>query len=493
MNKLWFILLSSVLFCFAAGPATAQVVNALQVDATAAAADESEVPTVRLLVSPQAEPVPALRYRLLPPYEDLQPGNAVPFYYRAMLNLRGLPPEINQKYADNYEKWLTWPLDESLKPEIVSWLDAHQTALAELEKAVYREDCDWDYRLRELRGPSVINFQLADAQQARTLARALQIKARLAISEGRVDEALETLRTGYRLAVDVSQPRILISSLVGIAVASMMHGELEHLLSVADTPNLYWALATMPQPLISTHDALEHERVLAEQLLPILKDAEDVEYSPEEWQRKLSEMLSNLQGAMGPEREIGVAERMAITGWIMLKYPGAKQALLEAGYEAARVEAMPVAQVIAVHTARMHRILRDELFKWSYVPYGQAYERLNEFEQTLGERSRSEPIPISALLLPAVRASLTAELRLQRHTALLRTVEAIRMQAAANQGRLPDSLDAVSVVPVPVDPFSQRPFSYRLDGATAVLEMDTLPGQPKRGEARRYVLELRTP
>ena len=35
-----------------------------------------------LVVSPAAEPVPALKYRLLPSFADLNPGDAAPIYLR---------------------------------------------------------------------------------------------------------------------------------------------------------------------------------------------------------------------------------------------------------------------------------------------------------------------------------------------------------------------------------------------------------------------------
>ena len=38
-----------------------------------------------LVVSPAAEPVPALKYRLLPSYADLNPGDAAPIYLRIRL------------------------------------------------------------------------------------------------------------------------------------------------------------------------------------------------------------------------------------------------------------------------------------------------------------------------------------------------------------------------------------------------------------------------
>jgi hypothetical protein len=68
-----------------------------------------------------------------------------------------------------------------------------------------------------------------------------------------------------------------------------------------------------------------------------------------------------------------------------------------------------------------------------------------------------------------------AEVRLDRRVAALRAVEALRLHAAAHDGRLPNSLDPVKAVPVPDDPMTGKPFPYRREGESAVL---TGPASP---------------
>ena len=46
------------------------------------------------------------------------------------------------------------------------------------------------------------------------------------------------------------------------------------------------------------------------------------------------------------------------------------------------------------------------------------------------------------------------------------------MHAAANGGKLPATLADVTVVPVPLDPVTGKPFDYRLEGD------DGRPGRP---------------
>jgi hypothetical protein len=49
-----------------------------------------------------------------------------------------------------------------------------------------------------------------------------------------------------------------------------------------------------------------------------------------------------------------------------------------------------------------------------------------------------------------------------------RVIEALRMHAASHGG-LPDPLAEVTIVPIPLDPMTGRPFRYRCEGETAIL------------------------
>ena len=98
-------------------------------------------------------------------------------------------------------------------------------------------------------------------------------------------------------------------------------------------------------------------------------------------------------------RQPGSADVISLRG-----YPIAKQGLVERGFSAEAVEAMPVAQVILLFTLRQFEELRNELFKWFYVPYAEGLRGAQAAEKRL-ETARAEIIevlPVASLLLPAV-------------------------------------------------------------------------------------------
>ena len=57
--------------------------------------------------------------------------------------------------------------------------------------------------------------------------------------------------------------------------------------------------------------------------------------------------------------------------------------------------------------------------------------------------------------------SFMARVRLERRTALLRTIEAIRFYAATHDGKLPPNLAAIKEVAVPIDPFDGKPLRLK--------------------------------
>jgi hypothetical protein len=62
-----------------------------------------------------------------------------------------------------------------------------------------------------------------------------------------------------------------------------------------------------------------------------------------------------------------------------------------------------------------------------------------------------------------------ASARLDRRIAALRCIEAIRLHAAAHEGKLPARLGDITEVPVPVDPMTGKEFEYTVAGDKATL------------------------
>ncbi len=469
--------------------------------APAKPAGNAAIETIELVVAPAAEPRPALKYRLIPAPHERTPGNAAQYYYRALLHQSSGSQEYWQKATDRAAAWEASDPRTYPDTEVFAWLNGQSAALSQLKVAAFREYCDWDLRVQDLRGMETISFLLHDTQQCRQLARTIKLQAHAEIMDGRIPEAFQTLRLGYQLAHDVAQPPLLINGLVGVAIANMMNQELLLLMQYSQA-NYYWALTALPQPLVDLRPALQFEMNMPHQLFPFLKDAETAERSPEEWRKVVLDTIKGMDGLASGDAGLAVWQNeLAATALAAKLYPVAKQQLIEGGMDRERVEAMPVGQVIAIQTARALEHAYHEVFKLSLLPYDEASRRLPEVTRQLEQDvlrpeatlSGKSGIPVAGLLIPSIQNVMHAQGRLARDFASLQAIEAIRMHAAASDGQLPARLADVTVVPVPNDPLTGQPFAYKLDprSQTATLDVAAPLSSPAyRRDARRYTIRL---
>jgi hypothetical protein len=446
--------------------------------------------------SAAGEPVPALKYRLLPTTQERTPGNAATNYYRALLHLKAIPLDYFKQYVDAEKRWTEEALHEVSADEIKKYLEAFDNVFAETKTAVYREKCEWNLGLEQLKGPETIAFLLHDFQEMRELARLLDLRFRVELYENRLDDAWETLRQMTQLGRDAAQPPLLINGLIGIAIESMMLRRLEDFISHPDSPNVYWALATLPDPLIDLASAVEFEATIGPRMFPMLEEA-DRPRTPEQWQEDLQEAWQSLRymgdytrmGDAGDDGQPSLAEGAAALGFAMSRYPIAKSLLIESGRDPEEVDALPVGQAMLLAEKIAYRRIYDEMLKTYYLPLHVRVERGAEFQDRLDSLMKDEPIPIAQLLLPAIGAVSQAQIRLAYRIRGIHAIEAIR-DFAAEEGRLPRRLQEVRRLPMPVDPNTLENFGYETTGQTATLRV-IVPGGPQRGSSKIYELNLR--
>jgi hypothetical protein len=395
------------------------------------------------------------------------------------------------------------PLDELPVDEVRKQVAGFDGVLNELRKASTRESCEWNLALGELKGPETVALLLPEVQEMRNAARVLRLKAQLRMAEGDFDGAIESLRMGYQLGIDVAETPILINGLVGIAIVSMMNDGVREMIDTPGSPNLYWALAALPERPFDLRRAMQYEMSVPARLFPFLGDAYTAQHTPAEWRREIATALQQLAlwGAMsgsggGGPRVTDMQAELAATALVLARYPQAKKELIEAGYDEAAVEKMPSAQVVAISASRSYHYIYGEMFKWTLLPYWQAHDQFERTEAKLeregywgkGAVSR-EVLPITALLMPAANAAMRAEVRAERDLSVLRTIEALRAHYAAT-GELPATLDELDNLPAPRNPITGDPFVYRVADGKAILDAPPPHGMTPRDHGYQYVIEL---
>ena len=456
---------------------------------------------VELELSGAKAPLPALKHELFPNNYSLKRGDAATFYHRAINRLhqlrRSKNPRQNQEKRDrgeivpiadqNYGE-LTEYLNKKWSPEELRELKKvieleGSGIFEELRTATQLRDCDWGFDV-VIGKPlaEYVGFLLPEMQELRGITRYLALKAQLEIVEGNFDSAIETMRTGFKLAKTTEETRFLVCSLIGIACSSIMYDQVQNLVGAEGSPNLYWALETLPSPLISVKPAFvaELEFIRNGAGLWFLNEPEKKNLSAEQWSEKFDEDIQNLIVTLGI-----INDQNQIQGqlgfWALRAYPIAKRELVEWGYDKERVEKMPVAQVIAIHQSRILKIIADELLKYQNMEYPIIEDKLADIDNSIlrpigvGEKypptKYRELLPIASMLTPAITAVLKAELRLKRKRRFYQTVEAIRLHIDET-GEMPSKLEEITIVPVPKSPETGKPFRYRkIEGAFELWEM----------------------
>ena len=252
----------------------------------------------------------------------------------------------------------------------------------------------------------------------------------------------------------------------------------------------------MPDPFIGLDRAIEGERTLFERMLPGLRDLDGPPWSVERGRRFADELTTAFNGLSGDPSLDRWTSRLGLAALVAKAYPAAKESLIAAGRPRAEVEAMPTIQVVGLVAFRRYRQLSDDLYKWMPLPYWQAQQGIDadfdELRSNSPDEKLADPgVALFLLLQPALKSVQVARVRCDRRFAAYRCVESVRLYADAHDGQFPPSLEAIAEAPAPLDPATNEPFGYEVDGETATLTAPTIPGGPDHPTSRiHYVLRL---
>ncbi len=454
-----------------------------------------EVP-VKLVLTPAAEPSPALKYRFGIPLDQRQPGNVESNVSLAIIMYLQNPlrSKLDSQYVEIVQA-LPEPDNgtvipsEALRNQVRDYLDSHADVLKQLHYALRLDALDSNYAVSDMHGSDAHDANVAIAQNHRALAWLLQLECSLAIAEGRFDDAVGALQSGYRLAevALLGDHETVITQLVSLAIFGMISSEVQTIIQLPNTPNMYWALASVPQKeLFSPRAAMERAMLEnSRRLFPrSIKDIDQASESQSEI--KLIELVANVQAAShGNHREFvpppGQNRLIAALAVAMLS-DRARSEIKDA--DAGNCQALLKWTTVSFQAAI------EEAFKWSILPLELRLSRADLIDDWLASFQGVPDSPggaLATLVLPAVQAFDSAVARNQRHHALLITLEALRAYAAENSGALPETLDKLTPLPAWTDTSTGKPFEYhRIDQHHAVIHIEKSLGVPSE-----YHIELR--
>ncbi len=412
-----------------------------------------------LSIRAAAEPIPALRYRFWPHWVDCKPGRAETHFYRAILLYR----ELDLQTRTHADMGFLDKFASADPQQVAEFLDAARTTLTELETMAACQDQTWDLRIRDQQGLHWVSVRLPDVQEARGLARLLSIQARQQLADNNFTGFCHTLQVGFRLAAFVGQGETMVQQLVGVAIAGVMLGLVEQAIELPGCPNLYWALASLPKPLVDLRRSIEFESTSLIHAIPAIRAAESVNLTDEQWREKFAEFEAFMKTLGFDAREQVQKLMIGVLFSSQAQAEAARQRLIDAGHDPQGLHNRSRAQLMAMDTALQLTILQDGMIKASLVPGYQSFELPD-----LVDRSDQRPGPalvIAGIVLPAYQAALEASIRTDFNVERLKTIESIRQYLSDHPHQFPETLDSLTVMPTVDDPFTGKPFQYQLDAS----------------------------
>jgi hypothetical protein len=437
-------------------------------------ADES---IIQLKVRPMPAPKPALKYQLLPELSELNSGNPSQNYLKCFMEQRTFFYG-NPAVADR-ARYLAMPLAELPLKELENY---GGNALRQADWAARLDALDWQAIPRiQNGGIDVVPGELGPIQ---ILAAALQVRFRAEVAGRHYDRALRTAKTMFALAHHLGQHPTIVANLIGLSVAHLGLSTVEEMVQQPGCPNLYWALTDLPTPLVDLRVGLQGDRTLVAAELGRLRCDAPMEAA------ELEAFVSRVSGVLSFAREQAGRPPRSLRASLSArakdheKMSAARRRLVAAGCAKDLVAKLAPLQVILVDDKNDYEIEHDERAKLLSLPLWEA--------QALCCGAGPDPgrDAVFTDLLPDVLKLRRSQEKLGQQIAVLRLVEAMRLYAAAHEGKFPTSLSEFSV-PLPADPFTGKPFVYAVEGASAHISRDATSGGDKSSQdAVHYVVTL---
>jgi hypothetical protein len=400
-------------------------------------------------------PKPALKYQLLPEPGELNPGNAAQNYLKCFMEQRRF--FYSKEATADRARFQVMPLTELPLEQL---RDYGGVALRQADWAARLDTVNWEY-LSYARSTGA-EPMAAEAGPLQTLATALQVRLRAEVAGRRFDDAIRTAKTMFALSRHLGEHSSAVANLVGLWAAHAGMNALEEMTQQPGAPNLYWALTDLPCPLVDLRKGIQSERTLTATEFRALRD--DIVMSEEQLEQCVSRFTSTmsfarLQGGKTPHSpRAALQARVQDAGRVR----AARSRLIDAGYAEALVQRFSELQVTLIDDKRAFELERDERMKLLGVPLWQS-------PLGPGDEDRFADAGLFIELLPNIQKLRRTQARLEQQIAFMRHVEALRLYAAGNDGRIPGRLSEIAV-PLPMDPVSGKPFAYERGSRTAQLE-----------------------
>ncbi len=250
-------------------------------------AQETEV-SFRVHAMPAPEP--ALKYQLLPQLDELNPGNAAQNYLKCFMEQH--PFFFSKQGVSERERYLAMTLAELAGQKLGGYGGG---ALRQADWAARMESLDWQ-SLGSIQGGGM-EAPPAEVGPIQVLAKALHVRFRIEVAEGRFDDGVRSAKTMFALSRHLGEHPTEVANLVGLWLAHLTLSTIEEMVQQPKCPNLYWALTDLPAPLVDLRKGVHGEQTMvAAEFRAIRPDSAMTE-------KELEALVSRLSGVISFSRE----------------------------------------------------------------------------------------------------------------------------------------------------------------------------------------------
>jgi hypothetical protein len=444
----------------------------------AAAVAQSRSDNASFELTPISPPVPALKYRLMMDPTLQHHGNAALCYMRAALLRSDQDGNLVEKASDAH--------NDTEFDKFAGQLNAGSPTVDLLLLAAQCDQCDWQSGLEE-RG---FRASLPELNRLRELSNMLSVIASYQIKQDKIDDSLATLRILYEMGQKTATGPVVINGLIGVGMTKMADDRLIELMKRSDSPNLYWALASLPRPIHDLRSCVVRDRVGLFSSAPLTARAATHDLSPQEWKEMINQVAKLVVETKNPgitAQKHDFADDLKPGGAALAVLPAAQahyaQTRKMSGDDVALLDS---ATVVANFYWDQYEQACEDCEKSLTLPVPQRLAKLAELQRELDQMKAEAPENPLLETVPNIERAAQTFARIDREVAALTAVEAIRSHAAAHDGKLPEHLEEITETPAPADPFTGQAFGYRMDNDSAVLS-STPPG----GYTLEYTVRIR--
>ncbi|MHC4398584.1 MAG: hypothetical protein ACYTG0_02780 [Planctomycetota bacterium] len=425
-----------------------------------------------LTISPRQVAEPLLAQRLFPDGMERRPGNAAVIILRLAWEKSD---RVWKPLKMEAHKYLDMPAEEFSPEEAREKIPLFD--FDELRRAAFRRDVDWQYPVNE--GAQLQYLLVPDAGEISPILRGLAVHCRADIFEGKIDDALEKITVGLGVLWHFEKTPFPLMKIIAASNMNMMIDRVEELVEHPKSPNLYWALTALPDPLIDLRPMVDCERQVMLAHVPEVRDLSR-QRSEKQW-REIHDRLrpfGSFEGGGFMGHDFDRKGRLPVdVKRARRELPKLRPALAE------RVESMSDDEVVVRYFVIRYTTESDRAVCGLLLPPHEAMPLLQRIE----DRQREDSPEFGNLLMASSEICADAW-GIRRRIDALRIVEALRDYAARHDGQLPDSLGDVRETPIPVDVFTRQPFEYRRQGDTAYLSAEPIDVYGKKLCGIRYRL-----